>query len=546
MCSRSRKQHWASARRPGWLQVCVLALLSASAAEAMTSEPSKSSSAEGSFDPRDPARIVNREEARRIGWPSWAGPYHNFRSIACGHTLVEDLRHAKLVWRSEEVTPVAKAQAAISKGMDGGRHGKTQRSVMPGGGASVVVADGRVFLSYYLPDKNGPGLSERGRGRKWPLLAIDVVLCVDAETGKTLWKKEFPGGRFYHGRKSAGNCGCSPCLYDGKVYAYGTGHKLWALDAGTGEVVWGASLPDRDGEDLHAISMAYRKEILRRQASGEGNYGQVPRPGTVYFGGGRQGMNSVCIGGSVLVHGLHAFDAGTGKRLWSKTTRSTPVGWWHGGREYVVMTGDRGRPMVCLEPDSGNLVWETECGGIGAYRFVSIEGDLAVGRLDGGFLNRKDEPDGKGLMAMWRLGPQGAKLLWVHEKDPALRLHGKIQPYLFDGSIYCGLMEPGKKNLARFEAATGRLVGTYPGYLNHTVFRHEDRLLVYEDGVHIANRAVLVKADAKPPLALGEFWVNPHPPTTPLFLPMTWPYVDGRLYMRGADGIYCYDLRKQP
>ena len=96
------------------------------------------------FDPTSPGNIVSREEARRVGWPCWSGPYQNFRAIACGHELVDDLHQAKLVWQSEEVTPVAKAFQSQSH-FPGGRHGETQKGLYAGGGASPIIADGRVL-----------------------------------------------------------------------------------------------------------------------------------------------------------------------------------------------------------------------------------------------------------------------------------------------------------------------------------------------------------------------------------------------------------------
>ena len=72
----------------------------------------------------------------------------------------------------------------------------------------------------------------------------------------------------------------------------------------------------------------------------------------------------------------------------------------------------------------------------------------------------------------------------------------------------------------------------------------EDRLLILGDSAHIKNTAFWAWAGGQRFDVAGEPWVNPHPPTTPLYATITWPYVDGHLYVRGADGIYCYDLRK--
>jgi hypothetical protein len=44
---------------------------------------------------------------------------------------------------------------------------------------------------------------------------------------------------------------------------------------------------------------------------------------------------------------------------------------------------------------------------------------------------------------------------------------------------------------------------------------------------------------------LGEPWVVPHRCTTAYAnMPINYPLVDGRLFVRGHDALYCYDVRK--
>lgn len=44
---------------------------------------------------------------------------------------------------------------------------------------------------------------------------------------------------------------------------------------------------------------------------------------------------------------------------------------------------------------------------------------------------------------------------------------------------------------------------------------------------------------------LGPLWLPPHVETTAYnSQPIVYPIVDGRLFIRGGDGIYCYDLRQ--
>ena len=71
-------------------------------------------------------------------------------------------------------------------------------------------------------------------------VANDVVVAIDAETGKTLWKFESPG--FPSGRASSS----TPAFYQGRVYAALSTH-LYCLDAEAGKEIWRAELTGKKG-----------------------------------------------------------------------------------------------------------------------------------------------------------------------------------------------------------------------------------------------------------------------------------------------------------
>ena len=48
------------------------------------------------------------------------------------------------------------------------------------------------------------------------------------------------------------------------------------------------------------------------------------------------------------------------------------------------------------------------------------------------------------------------------------------------------------------------------------------------------------QAEAK----IGPLWTPPHSPTTTYQASMSHAWADGRLFIRGKDGLYCYDLRQ--
>ena len=49
---------------------------------------------------------------------------------------------------------------------------------------------------------------------------------------------------------------------------------------------------------------------------------------------------------------------------------------------------------------------------------------------------------------------------------------------------------------------------------------------------------------AKPGARIGAIWSPPHPHATTYQSPMSHAWADGRLFIRGSDALYCYDLRK--
>ena len=49
--------------------------------------------------------------AEAPSWPCFQGPNSNFSATDCGLTLVHDLAHARLLWKSQEPTPPGAAQS---------------------------------------------------------------------------------------------------------------------------------------------------------------------------------------------------------------------------------------------------------------------------------------------------------------------------------------------------------------------------------------------------------------------------------------------------
>lgn len=126
--------------------------------------------------------------AEAADWPIWRGPNHDGISLEKG-------------WRSAWVSdPKVLWNAEVGVGF-----------------SAFTVADGKVFTTGYQGGE-------------------DSVFCLDAQTGKILWKHSYPsdlGDKYYEGGTSA-----TPVVDEGKVFHLSRWGDLFCLDAATGKVIW--------------------------------------------------------------------------------------------------------------------------------------------------------------------------------------------------------------------------------------------------------------------------------------------------------------------
>ena len=127
-------------------------------------------------------------------WPCWRGPRSNGSAAPCGRELVDSLADARLVWASDEVVPDSYTSDSRSPP-------RGDLDTIAGGYAAPLVVGGRVYLYYYVPHGRVAAESVANRhlkagatGRqKWFIDADDVIHCLHARTGRTVWKTAFRG-----------------------------------------------------------------------------------------------------------------------------------------------------------------------------------------------------------------------------------------------------------------------------------------------------------------------------------------------------------------
>jgi outer membrane protein assembly factor BamB len=101
-----------------------------------------------------------------------------------------------------------------------------------GTGHSAILADsGRLFTMYRV----GNGRADRG-----PWSTEEIVIAMDAATGKTLWEHKY-ASRIEDFSRGAGPHS-TPIIVGERLFTFGTNKQLHALDKSTGKVLWSHDL----------------------------------------------------------------------------------------------------------------------------------------------------------------------------------------------------------------------------------------------------------------------------------------------------------------
>ena len=214
-------------------------------------------------------------------------------------------------------------------------------------------------------------------------IAQDVIICLDATSGKTVWKFQVPGEPT--GRKSSS----TPCVSRGRVYGIGSTHA-YCLDERSGEIVWSIPLDKK--------------------------------------GAGTSPM--VTEGRFIIADGhLKSYEVETGKLVWEheklKCGNSSPTLWKTGGTTYLIYSASK--EIACINFKTGETVWT--CPGGGDSTPV----------IHDNYLIAYTQPSDLGLAA-YQISPEGAELLWNHAFDARRALTSPIvrddHVYLMGSSIH--------------------------------------------------------------------------------------------------------------
>lgn len=494
-------------------------------------------------------------------WPHYYGDGFRLAGPKSAVNLIDDLAQARPVWKSEAYIPTAYGSAPDNRYPD-----RAGRSGNGGGSSSPVVADGRVYQFYYYP--RGPVGQSRayienfiGRPFKdetdlfakarelfpkreiqqqavlnhFRTQADEVLVCIDAATGQTLWKSMFPQrGNNYQTHKHRGY---SPValVAGGVVYQPGTTGRLYAVDAATGKLLWEypdaqpeAHVTTQGGIDCHAPSPVLVDGVVVFAASGR----------------------------------VQGVDAKTGAKKWETSLwHRTSLLPWSGSDKSLVIASDRDHEKkqnfaVAIDPADGTVAWRQPVEYLNDFTFPLLAGDLLIGYSLNVENVKPGENDGLAIIHAYRISADGLKPAWsTRSLAPIIDTIGMAS----DGEhVYVSAA----REAICLKLATGETVAKVEnvgGTRTQTAFLGGGRLFIQPEGRHGSQSFLMLnanpqdfrafpssQADASNSHQVGaEYqWRPPHTWTTAYAnQPINYPLVNGRLFVRGLDAIYCYDLR---
>jgi outer membrane protein assembly factor BamB len=227
--------------------------------------------------------IATTSNAFAQDWPQWLGANRNGK--------VTDFEAPK-VWPAE-LTPQWKVNVGL-------------------GDASPVLSGGKLY-SFARLDSN------------------EVIMCLDAATGKDLWRKNYPALAIT-GPASSQHSGprSTPAVAEGKIVTLGVAGVLSCLDVTTGDLVWRS---DDYTDDLPAFFTSSSPLIVKGLCF-------------VHLGGKEKGE-------------IIAFDLKTGTKKWqtssdSPSYASLTMMTVNGKNQLVDLTS---KNLIGLDPESGKLLW---------------------------------------------------------------------------------------------------------------------------------------------------------------------------------------------
>lgn len=382
----------------------------------------------------------------------------------------------------------------------------------PEDGPALLWKSGDLGRGYSAPIFVGDRIFLAGDvGEELHIFALDRSgkLLWKAQNGRS-WKHPYPGAR-------------SSCAYsEGRIYHLNAHGRVVCLEAETGRELWSVNLLDRFGGKV--IHWGFSECLL------------VDGPRLIVTPGGTKAL-------------MAALDKKTGETVWASEPLllgatddpahqrlAEPAGEADNASyasPILFQLGDRRMLVNCslrhafgVDADTGKLLWTRPL--VTRYSVIAAT-PVLVGR-DSVFVTA---PDGEGG-TLYRLHNEGTgvrvETVWKTDLDTC---QGGL--VYVDGTLF-GSRYRARKEWAGLDARTGAVRHTLKDFAKGSVLHADGRLYCLSeegevallkpvpDGFDVAGRFRLV------PDRKSDAWTHP-------------VIVDGRLYLRYQETLYCYDVR---
>jgi len=267
--------------------------------------------------------------ARGADWPNWRGPNHNGISDETGWSTTWPKDGVKILWK-----------ATLGTGF-----------------CSIAVSGGRVWTMGNAND-------------------TDTLYCLDANTGKEIWKQSYPCPLF--NKNHEGGPSATPTVDGDSIYTFSKNGDALCFKADTGKIAWQKNLPKELGikyPTWYFAGSPFVFENLIILNAGTAGTALNKSDGKVVWqnGDGPPGYATavpVTIGGEkcVVIFGsneLIALAAATGKVLWRVPWKTSydvnaadPIIF---GEMIFVSSGyNRGCGLFKIGADGATKVWENK------------------------------------------------------------------------------------------------------------------------------------------------------------------------------------------
>ncbi len=484
-------------------------------------------------------------------WPMWTGPIDGGTAAQrTGVALVDSFAAARLVWRSEQ--SLSNCMGSVRRDVFYKDWTTTATKRTAGQSSSPVLGGGKVFVHDRIPA--GEETRDLVRGEqlvadakaagydqvpwfaveKHLLVCDEVIAAMDAATGKTLWTTSFPGqapNKQSHKDRGGDR---SPAYVDGKLVVLCYHGNVVCLDAATGKVDWEKT-------------------------------GNTATFNTAVTAAGRVVAVPLKSGKKMSWSGI---DVPTGQVLWQRTESlaGTAVGVWSsGGKDYFLVPTTEGNPLgstsvdspvtlQCVESRTGEVPWRIPFA-MGTDRLgLTVVGDFMVTyerALSAAPIKQAAQDDNgssvaSGFVCGYKLSLKGAEKIW----SVPISVPRYSQPIILNRKFVVAAGRGTGPELHKvIDLESGKVLSTISGPAPENggyVMAMEDLVFVRPDGTHGRIEFAGYKVDSSGQIRALEplLWAPPGPHTTSYHHPFMYPLVDGRMFVRQADGIYCYDLRK--